>query len=179
MRRPPQTQSQKKGLFSCASEAAQNVSIGRVGRAFAVAFTSAPCSFVGVAPFSSFPPSGKWLRVSCAPGYNFGGMGYDSETGNYYDHARCYNPRLGRFMSPDPMNVGGFSNPDNPQSWNGYAYTLNNPETLVDPSGACVTSSVDGSVVGQSQGGMWEGPCSPPTTASDNSFGPGNPLWWA
>jgi hypothetical protein len=25
---------------------------------------------------------------------------------------------------------------------------------------------------------MWEGPCSPPA-ASDNSFGPGDPLWWA
>jgi RHS repeat-associated protein len=117
-------------------------------------------------------------NTSCEPEFRFAGMEYDSETGNYYDHARYYNPRLGRFMSPDPMSVSGFSNPDNPQSWNGYAYTLNNPETLVDPSGACVTSSVDGSVVGQSQGGMWEGPCSPPA-ANDNSFGPGDPLWWA
>jgi RHS repeat-associated protein len=130
-------------------------------------------------PHFGWNQSGEGLQYILRPEFRFAGMEYDSETGNYYDHARYYNPRLGRFMSPDPMSVSGFSNPDNPQSWNGYAYTLNNPETLVDPSGACVTSSVDGSVVGQSQGGMWEGPCSPPTTASDNSFGPGNPLWWA
>ena len=32
-------------------------------------------------------------------------MGYefDSETRNYYAYARYYNPRLGRFMSPDPL----------------------------------------------------------------------------
>jgi hypothetical protein len=75
-------------------------------------------------------------------------------------------------MSPDPMNVSGFSNPDNPQSWNGYSYTLNNPETLTDPTGLC--------------GGSGEYPNLPcpditsiTVTASDNSFGPGNLLWWA
>ncbi len=69
---------------------------------------------------------------SCTPEYKFAGYEYDSETGNYYAYARYYNPRLGRFMSPDP--VGG--DILNPQSLNRYTYVINNPATLTDPSGA-------------------------------------------
>jgi hypothetical protein len=36
-------------------------------------------------------------------------------------------------MSPDPMLNSG--RPDTPQSWNRYAYTLNNPLNRVDPNG--------------------------------------------
>ena len=61
----------------------------------------------------------------------FTGYRLDPETGLEYAHARYYNPSLGRFMSPDPL--GG--DPKNPQSLNRYAYVLNNPLTLVDPSG--------------------------------------------
>lgn len=46
-------------------------------------------------------------------------------------HARFYNPNLARFMSVDP--AGG--DPANPQSWNRYAYVLNNPLRFVDPDG--------------------------------------------
>jgi RHS repeat-associated protein len=69
--------------------------------------------------------------TACSPTYKFTGYEYDSETDNYYAMARYYNPRLGRFMSPDPLpGVVG-----NPQSLNRYSYVLNNPETFVDPSG--------------------------------------------
>jgi len=46
-------------------------------------------------------------------------------------HARHYNLNLARFLSVDP--VGG--DPLRPQSWNAYAYVLNNPLNLVDPFG--------------------------------------------
>ena len=36
-------------------------------------------------------------------------------------------------MSPDPLLNSG--RPDNPQTWNRYAYTLNNPLRYVDPTG--------------------------------------------
>jgi RHS repeat-associated protein len=72
-------------------------------------------------------------NTSCVPEFRFAGMEYDSETGNYYDNARYYNPFLGKFMSPDPANAGAV--PSNPQSWNAYAYVGNNPETLTDPDG--------------------------------------------
>jgi RHS repeat-associated protein len=48
-----------------------------------------------------------------------------------YMHARYYNPTLGRFLSVDP---GGFD-PSKPQSWNRYAYVMNNPIRYTDPDG--------------------------------------------
>jgi RHS repeat-associated protein len=71
--------------------------------------------------------------TSCSPGYKFTGYEFDSETGNYYAYARYYDPRRGRFMSPDPL--GGTVG--NPQSMNRYSYVVNNPETFVDPYGFC------------------------------------------
>jgi hypothetical protein len=46
-------------------------------------------------------------------------------------HNRFYSPKLARFMGPD--RVAG--NVSNPQSLNGYSYTLNDPSNLRDPSG--------------------------------------------
>jgi RHS repeat-associated protein len=46
---------------------------------------------------------------------------------------RMYASTYGRWLSPDP--VAG--DPSNPQSWNRYAYVLNNPATLSDPMGLC------------------------------------------
>jgi RHS repeat-associated protein len=69
-----------------------------------------------------------------SPTYKFAGMEFDSETGNYYDYARYYSPRLGRFMSPDPADLAAVD-PTNPQSWNRYAYVLNNPTSFTDPTG--------------------------------------------
>jgi hypothetical protein len=46
-------------------------------------------------------------------------------------NGRIYDPILGRFLSPDPL----IQAPDMTQSLNRYAYCLNNPLTLTDPSG--------------------------------------------
>ncbi len=58
-------------------------------------------------------------------------MERDSESTRFHDHARNHDFKLGRFLSPD--RVGGA--PESPQSWNRYAYTLNNPMKYVDPDG--------------------------------------------
>jgi RHS repeat-associated protein len=50
-----------------------------------------------------------------------------------YMHARFYNPQVGRFMSVDPSTKSW--NPKQPQSWNGYSYTHNNPLNFIDPDG--------------------------------------------
>lgn len=48
-----------------------------------------------------------------------------------YMHARYYLPVVGRFLSTDPLRGRAAS----PQSWNRYAYALNNPVRLTDPDG--------------------------------------------
>ncbi len=78
---------------------------------------------------------------------------------------RRYSPGQGRWISPDPAGLGGVD-PSNPQSWNRYAYVLNNPLSYTDPLGLeCVWDdgsydsefdSQTGSVGGcGSAGGTW------------------------
>ncbi|MCU1268639.1 MAG: hypothetical protein JWM21_4957 [Acidobacteria bacterium] len=62
----------------------------------------------------------------------------DSETGLDYFLARYYSSTQGRFTSVDPLLASG--RPANPQSWNRYAYVLNNPLHFVDPNGLVETS---------------------------------------
>jgi RHS repeat-associated protein len=64
---------------------------------------------------------------------------YNPESDLFLTPARSYGSRLGRWMSPDP--VGG--DVTNPQSLNRYAYTLNNPTTLTDPTGLDSAFTVD------------------------------------
>ena len=52
-------------------------------------------------------------------------------TGLIHMNGRMYDPRLGRFLSPDPI-VG---DPTSSQSWNLYSYVTNNPLSYVDPTG--------------------------------------------
>ena len=57
----------------------------------------------------------------------------DTETGLDYFGARYYSSVQGRFTGVDPENAGAFIS--YPQSWNGYAYSLNNPLRFIDPDG--------------------------------------------
>jgi RHS repeat-associated protein len=61
------------------------------------------------------------------PGYAYTGREWDPETGLYYYRARYYDPRLGRFISEDPI---GFEGGDN-----FFAYVDNNPVNITDPLG--------------------------------------------
>jgi RHS repeat-associated protein len=57
----------------------------------------------------------------------------DAESGLDDFEARYYSSGLGRFMRPDPQNAG--ASPEEPQSWNAYAYAGNNPLNNTDPDG--------------------------------------------
>jgi len=61
-------------------------------------------------------------------------MEYDGETQLYHTMFRYYNPRLGLWMTPDPVGMGAVDGSD-PQSLNRYAYARNNPINYVDPLG--------------------------------------------
>ena len=49
--------------------------------------------------------------------------------------ARYYDPVIGRFLSIDPVT---FTSSGHPASFNRYAYSLNDPVNLTDPTGTCV-----------------------------------------
>jgi len=64
----------------------------------------------------------------------FTGKERDAESGNDYFGARYYGSTMGRFLSPDPSGLLA-QHPEDPQSWNLYAYARNNPLINLDPTG--------------------------------------------
>lgn len=61
------------------------------------------------------------------------GQYHDDETGLYYNGQRYYDPKLGRYTTPDPIGLAG--------GVNTYAYVEGDPVNKADPSG--LMSSVD------------------------------------
>lgn len=96
---------------------------------------------------------------------------------NYLNN-RYYDPKLYRFISPDPM-----ADPSRPQTLNPYAYGINNPVAFADPSGLCPESSLDMSTTVDT--GSWLGnqnapePCPepPPYNPPPSSGGGGEGFW--
>ncbi|WP_033825644.1 RHS repeat-associated core domain-containing protein, partial [Kitasatospora sp. MBT63] len=80
-------------------------------------------------------PFGNPRGTQPAPGTWAGDKGFvggtkDDTTGLTNLGARQYQPTTGRFLNPDPLLGTG-----NPQQWNGYAYSNNDPIGSSDPSG--------------------------------------------
>ncbi|WP_375757800.1 RHS repeat-associated core domain-containing protein [Corallococcus exercitus] len=77
----------------------------------------------------------------------FTGHEFDDELGLVNMRGRIYDPRLGRFLSTDPVVVDmGRS-----QAFNAYAYVLNNPMKYTDPTGMYpqyVSTTYSGSSIG-------------------------------
>jgi len=69
------------------------------------------------------------------PGYAFTGREWDPETGLYYYRARYYDPKVGRFISEDPIGLRGGDT-------NFFAYVRDNPINRKDPSGLTVVVCV-------------------------------------
>lgn len=88
-------------------------------------------------PFGENLPAGTGARGAGYTGdglrKKFTGYEMDSETDLSFAQARYYSAAHGRFTSVDPY--GGSGDPLLPQSWNRYAYCVNNPTTYVDPTG--------------------------------------------
>ncbi|MEQ8860346.1 MAG: RHS repeat-associated core domain-containing protein [Pseudomonadales bacterium] len=64
-----------------------------------------------------------------------------NRTGFVHMNGRVYDPRIGRFVSADPIvQFPAFS-----QSYNRYSYTLNSPLSFVDPSGFMSADTFEGS----------------------------------
>ena len=59
--------------------------------------------------------------------FGFQGQRFDSEMGLYFMKARYYDPKLGRFLQPEPV---GYQN-----GLNLYKFAYNNPNNFKDPLG--------------------------------------------
>jgi RHS repeat-associated protein len=66
-----------------------------------------------------------------APELGFTGRRFEAALGLYDFGARFYDPRLGRFLQPDPVVPGA----DRPQALNRFAYAFGDPQGYTDPSG--------------------------------------------
>lgn len=76
--------------------------------------------------------------------YRFAGREWDSEAGLYYYRTRYYDPKIGRFISKDPIAIWGniYNNKLNISFYqyvdsvkNSYTYAGNNPVNFRDPFG--------------------------------------------
>jgi RHS repeat-associated protein len=66
----------------------------------------------------------------------------DAEIGLYFYNARYYSSALGRFLSADTL----VPQASDPQSWNRFSYTRNNPVNRIDPSGHMDENEDDGGI---------------------------------
>ncbi len=82
----------------------------------------------------AYAPYGESYSTSGTSDPSFAGQNQDLTTGIYEAMFRRYHPTQGRWISPDPAGMAAVD-PTNPQTWNRYAYVLNNPLSLVDPLG--------------------------------------------
>jgi len=57
----------------------------------------------------------------------YAGQYFDSETGLYYNGHRYYDPKIGRYISSDPIGLAG--------GLNTYLYAQANPLRYTDPTG--------------------------------------------
>jgi len=109
-------------------------------------------SSVAYAPFGE-----TYANSSGSPDASFTGMNSDTTGGDYDFLFREYSTQ-GRWASPDPSGLAAVD-PTNPQSWNRYAYVLNDPLRLIDPQGldGCEDSGFDDESSCDPEGGGWGG----------------------
>ena len=94
-----------------------------------------------------YEPFGKTITTgsSTTNPYAFAGRELDA-SGLYFMRARYYNPLLSRFISADPLGLGG-------GQVNFFAYAYNSPMNFIDPTG------LSGSPTSDSKPSGAPGPC--------------------
>jgi RHS repeat-associated protein len=79
-------------------------------------------------------PYGEEYALSGAPFEPFAGMLQQLQGDLFDTHYREYHPTQGRWLTPEPAGIAAVDL-NNPQTWNRYAYALNNPLSYTDPTG--------------------------------------------
>jgi RHS repeat-associated protein len=114
------------------------------------------------APPTSFPLADRRPVVLADDPCEAGFSGADPEYAGIYLHARYFDPKLGTFLSPDPIGVNG--------GLNQYGYGFGDPVNRLDPSGlACQKAR------SSTNGGPWTswtyyGDCATTTSTSPLPF---------
>ena len=118
---------------------------------------------LGTAQLASTPGQQIWSDIFTAPfgetafgktgvgssvDVNFTGMTADTDSSLRDFPLRRYSPGQGRWLSPDPAGLA-VADPSNPQSWNRYAYVLNQPLEFFDPTGADYCTDANGNKTNQ------------------------------
>jgi len=119
--------------------------------------TSSPTQSTGFLSSGAYAPFGETYASSGTTDVSFTGQNPDTVSLDYDFLFRPYSTQ-GRWPTPDPAGLSA-ADPTNPQSWNRYAYVLNNPLRAIDPFGLdCVwVNSADDSFVSVQLG---DGDCS-------------------
>jgi RHS repeat-associated protein len=92
--------------------------------------------------FDAFGGLAEPVKPEFANTVRFAGRPLDAATGLYDLRARFYDPRLGRFLTPDPM----LGDPARPLTFHAYVYAGNNPVGLVDSGGEAFYTNARGAV---------------------------------
>jgi RHS repeat-associated protein len=82
-------------------------------------------------PLTTTLSESKYGYLSNVSPFRYRGYVYDMETNLYYCQSRYYDPSIGRFISADALMSTG----QGVLGYNMYAYCLNNPASMSDPSG--------------------------------------------
>jgi RHS repeat-associated protein len=89
--------------------------------------TGTPISEVRYLPYGEE----RWTSGATPTDFTFTGQRNEAGFGLMDYNARYYNPRLGRFVSPDTIIPDLSSS----QDWNRYSYVRGNPLVYIDPTG--------------------------------------------
>lgn len=89
---------------------------------------------------------------------HFTGQQWDSEDNMTNFWFRQHSPTQGRWGSMDPAGLSAVD-PSNPQTWNRYAYVINNPVSLIDPMGLYIANPCYNDPTCGGDGGPGGDPC--------------------
>jgi RHS repeat-associated protein len=82
----------------------------------------------------AYAPFGEPYATTGTTDLSYTGMNQDTVSNLYDFPAREYGNIQGRWPATDPAGTASVD-PRNPQTWNRYAYALNNPLGFIDPTG--------------------------------------------
>jgi RHS repeat-associated protein len=154
------------------SRAGSTYLVDALGLSVALAATSG--TTVAVQTNYGYDPYGATQTTGTASTNSFQCTGRENDqTGLYHYRARYYNPTWGRFISEDPIGLGG-------GDVNLYRYAGNDPVDLNDPSGNCPWCLVIPIVAGGAAyfgsrgllGCLADGSCLPPSRPAPPPPGP-------